>query len=336
MNDNKPLIVAELLKSNNILIITHRRPDPDALGSMMAVWQWLDNGKRMIDLYSVDPGTVSDDEAIFGLTIEALTKDIEVLKNKFYECIVVLDCGSLTQAGLDTWFEDYKTKFPQTKFINIDHHISNNYYGHINYVYSEASSTCQLIFEIMRSQHQPIKPLIATALLYGIVADTGSFSNGATNLESLKISSELLQLGARHYQVSQAFLCNKETSILKLWGIALSRLQLLMEYRIAYTYVTKEELESFSAAGSEGLSNFLSSLNDADIVMVLTEKDNGTIKGSLRTTKEGVDVMKIASLFGGGGHIKAAGFTISGGIEMVSKIVSTITESLSKEHGSLT
>lgn len=331
MNQTKQEIVDKLLTGKKILIITHRRPDPDALGSLVAVWQWLNNNQRQIDLYSVDPETVNDYTAVFGLTKQDLSKDVSELLKTNYDLVVVLDCGSLSQAGLDNWLADYKNNFPQTVFLNIDHHISNNYYGDLNYVFSEASSTCQLVFELMRSQQQPINSLIATALLYGIVADTGSFSNGATNLESLKISSELLQLGARHFQVSQSFLCNKETDLLKLWGVALSRLQLILEHKLAYTYITKEELAKFGVGGSEGLSNFLSSLNDADIVMVLTEKPDGTIKGSLRTTKDGVDVMKIAALFGGGGHIKASGFSLTGGMESIDQALSVITEYLSKK-----
>lgn len=328
MNDSKQIIVEQLLKANKILIITHRRPDPDALGSMTAVWKWLSDGKKQIDLYSIEPASVDNYFSVFGLSNTMLTKNVADIVNTVYDCVVILDCGSLYQAGIEDWFEDYKKQNPQTAFVNIDHHASNNYFGTLNYVVSEASSTCQLVFELMRSQQQSINSFIATALLYGIVADTGSFSNGATNLESLKISSELLQLGARHNQVSRAFLCNKETSLLKLWGIALSRLQLILEYRIAYTYITKDEMKNFGAIGSEGLSNFLNDLNDADVVMVLTEKDDGTIKGSLRTTKDNVNVMQIAAIFGGGGHVKAAGFTVEGDINSLTEIISKVTNSM--------
>ncbi len=327
-NVSEQKIVEQLIGSNRILIITHRRPDADALGSMTAVWQWLNNKNRKIDLYSCDPVTVDGYSSIFGLTTIDLSLDLETIKNTFYDTIVVLDCGSLSQAGLDEWHDQYKQKFPETIFVNIDHHISNSFYGHLNYVNSNASSTCQLIFEIMRSQQQPISSFVATVLLAGIVADTGSFSNGATNLESLKISSELLQMGARHYQVSQAFLCNKETSMLKLWGIALSRLQLVSDYKIAYTYITKKELDEFGVSGSEGLSNFLNNLSDANIILVLTEKDEASLKGSLRTTKEGVDVMQIAAIFGGGGHTKAAGFTVSGSLSNIEEIIDKIITSL--------
>lgn len=331
-NASEQRIVEQLIGSKKILIITHRRPDADALGSMTAVWQWLNNGERQIDLHSCDPITVDSYSSIFGLTTTDLSLSLESIKATQYDTIVVLDCGSLSQAGLDEWQQEYKQKFPQTIVVNIDHHISNSYYGHLNYVFSNASSTCQLIFKIMRSQQQPINSFVATVLLSGIVADTGSFSNGATNLESLKISSELLQLGARHYQVSQAFLCNKETSMLKLWGIALSRLQLVSDYKIAYTYITKNELDEFGVSGSEGLSNFLNNLSDANIVMVLTEKDETTLKASLRTTKEDVDVMQIASIFGGGGHTKAAGFTVNGSLSTLNEIINKIIISLNKEN----
>lgn len=327
-NDSIEKVVKQMLAGNKILLVTHKRPDADALGSVTAILKWLDNGLRQIELFTREPETVDDYKDIFLLDKKDFTKNIDLLKNTYYDLIIILDCGSLSQAGIDDWIGAYKVNSLQTVIVNIDHHLSNNYYGHVNYVKPFASSTCQLIYELLRSQQQTISSFMATSLLYGIVADTGSYSNGATNLESLKISAELLRLGAHHYQVSYAFLSNKQTNLLRLWGVALSRLVLLPEQKIAYTYITNEDLKTFAVNGSEGLSNFLNKLNDADVVMVLTEKDDGTLKGSLRTTKDDIDVMRIAGLFGGGGHKKAAGFSFNGGVEKIDEIINTITNNL--------
>lgn len=327
-NDSNKKVVNEMLAGNKVLLITHKRPDADALGSLTTIYKWLNDGKRQLDLFSSEPETVNEYSNVFTFKDADLKKDVAVIKDTFYDRIIILDCGSLSQADIGDWIEEYKNKYPKTVIVNIDHHLSNDYYGHINYVNPSASSTCQLVYELLRSQQQTISAFMATSLLYGIIADTGSFSNGATNLESLKISSELLQLGARHYQVSHAYLSNKETNLLRLWGVALSRLVLLPDQKIAYTYITKEDLALFAVNGSEGLSNFLNSLNDADVIMVLTEKDDGTLRGSLRTTKDNIDVMKIAGLFGGGGHKKAAGFSYNGGVEKIDEIINTIINNL--------
>jgi phosphoesterase RecJ-like protein len=328
-NDSLAKIVETILKSKKILLIVHRHPDADALGALVTMRHWLDSRGRQLDIYCPDAAGVDNYKNVFFIGTDDFNLSFTQIKNNNYDCIIILDCGSASQAGIDEWVDEYKRLYPQTVLINIDHHFSNNFYGHLNYVATGASSTCELVFNLLRSQKQTINSSMATAMLFGIVFDTGSFSNGATTLESLKISAELLRLGARHYYVSQSFLCNKEISLLRLWGTALSRLKLVDNHNLAYTYISKEELAAFGLANSDGLSNFLSNLNDADIVMVVTEKEDQTLKVSLRTTKEGLDVMKIAVLFGGGGHVKAAGFSINGGLEKIDEIITTISHGLS-------
>jgi phosphoesterase RecJ-like protein len=140
-----------------------------------------------------------------------------------------------------------------------------------------------------------------------------NFTNAATTTESLKIAAELVTAGARLNQIISNINQNKNLDALKLWGDLLSRVEYNFEYNFAYTLITKQDLKDhqLSPDGVDGLASFLSNLQDVDFVMVLTEEENNLIKGSLRTTKDEIDVSKLAQDLGGGGHQKAAGFKLT-------------------------
>ena len=129
----------------------------------------------------------------------------------------------------------------------------------------------------------------------------------------------MLSKGANVREVLNYTSKNKNINILKGWGFALSRLQYNKDYDIVFTLLTKDDLRELGIAKQEleGLANFFNSLKDAKIVLVLYELGDGRVKGSLRTNKDNVDVSKLAGLFGGGGHKKAAGFEIEGRLEKI-------------------
>ena len=156
---------------------------------------------------------------------------------------------------------------------------------------------------------------MATCLLTGIITDTGNFTNNATTKKSIESASKLLSIGADFEGIAKANIYNKTIDILKLWGLVLKRIVLDKELSMVTTALFQKDLEKLNLRieDAEGISNYLNNLS-AEIKFSLLLKDNGLgkVKGSLRTTREDIDVSKIAQAFNGGGHQKAAGFEVAG------------------------
>jgi len=294
-------------KAEKILIITHQKPDGDGLGAISAMACYLSFLKKDYQLFCVDPVPESNQ---FLPLIHQLTTDQSVFKQKF-DLVIILDSGDLKYAGIDELIKGFGRQYT---LINIDHHITNRGYGDLNLVLADKSSVSEIIYDLFRFWQFSITKEVATALLNGIIFDTGTFSNSATCLSALEAASHLLNLGARHKEITESQLRNKSLGLLKLWGRAFERLTYNKEYDLVFTVVTQKDIEECQAPqeGVEGISNFLNDLSGAKIAMVLKEAPDGKVKGSLRTTHDDVDVSKLAKIWGGGGHQKAAGFSIEG------------------------
>ena len=148
------------------------------------------------------------------------------------------------------------------------------------------------------------------------MTDTGGFQNSATTPSAISVASELMNKGANMQHISKFALDQRPVNTLKLWGRALQRLKINKKNKIISTVITRQDLIECNANETEmeGVANFLNELDQAQngVVMVLTEREPGKIKGSLRTTNPLIDVAKLAKILGGGGHKKAAGFSING------------------------
>lgn len=298
----------ELKKSQNILIVSHKNPDGDTLSSACALMQYLRNlGKNHVAFCA----TPVAKNLAFLPHIEYFTRDPLIFKNNFFDIIVVVDSGDLVYAGIDEYIKNLEYN---PIIVNIDHHPTNNHYGHRNLVMPEAASTTEILYNFFRINNIKLDKHIATCLLTGIITDTGHFSNPATSSSALKIASRLLTAGANLQLIQGWTLKNKPLKALRLWGRILSRLHKNEEYDIATAIITAEDLKEFKLDDEEieGVANFLNNLAGAKIVMLLKDKGNGMVKASLRTSEEEIDVSKIAQLFGGGGHAKAAGFSVEG------------------------
>ncbi|MBU0597795.1 bifunctional oligoribonuclease/PAP phosphatase NrnA [Patescibacteria group bacterium] len=298
----------EIDKANKVIVITHQNPDGDALGSLLGMHHYLRLVKTDHTLFCL---TETPDYLKFLPDTEHISNDENHLMKNEHDLIIILDSGDLQYAGVDKHFRKIKG-LPVV--INIDHHPTNQYYGHINLVHPQASSTSEIIFHFLDYFRLPITKEVATSLLTGILTDTGSFSNLATTPSSMEVSSKLLTSGARVREIITNTFRNKSLSQLQLWGRALSRLKHNKKTGIVTTVLTQQDFDELGIddESGEGFANFLNNVEQARAIIVLREKLDGTIKGSLRTTQPDVDVSKIAEFFGGGGHKKAAGFTIKG------------------------
>ena len=296
-----------IARAENILIISHAKPDGDTLGAAFALTNYLLSLNKNVTNFCLDtlPEMFS-----FLPNSHRLTTDHLVFTKK-YNLVIIVDSGSLNYAGVDKLITALQPGFT---LINIDHHASNMHYAEINLVITEAASCTEILFYLFATWQIAWTSEIATCLLCGLVTDTGGFVNPATQYHTLEAASELVRHGANLWQVLQNTAYRQNINNLKLWGLAFSRLKKVAKYDLVYTFLTQEDFINCEAdeSATEGISNFLHILKEAKIILVLKETSDGYVKGSMRTAEDDIDLAKFCQKFGGGGHQKAAGFSLPG------------------------
>jgi phosphoesterase RecJ-like protein len=301
-----------LKQAKDVLIVSHKNPDGDTLASASALMQYL----RQLNIkHTAFCATPISQNLAFLPHLEYFITDSALLHQRRFDTVIVVDAGDLLYAGVQEYFQ--KLAYSPV-IINIDHHRTNELYGHHNLVLPDAASTTEVLHFYFKINNIKLDKHLATCLLTGIVTDTNNFSNPATTARSLKTASELLRAGANLRLIQGWTLKNKTLGGLKIWGKVLSRLQKNNEYDVVSTVLIPEDIadnkKDVSNEEVEGLSNFLNNLGEGKIVLLLKDKGDGIIKASLRTTDPLTDVSILAQYFGGGGHAKAAGFSIPGKI----------------------
>ncbi len=299
--------------ARKILLLGHANPrqDGDSLGAVLAVAHYLKSINKDFTIFSLYPAPENLSYLPGAHKMETNTEKINILE---FDLIIMLDFSELRNSGLPE-------KLAQAKaagifFIIIDHHPGEAELADLAVVRETASSTCEILYNILTGLDGEITKDIATCLLTGILTDTQNFTNAGTTFTALQISSELLKRGAHLQEITAHTWQNKDLPILRLWGKILLRLHEDSKTGLVTTAITLKDLaeEQLSPEAVDGVVNFLNNLGTAKAVLLLKEETGGKVKGSLRTTKENIDVRKIAQRYGGGGHRKAAGFLIPGHI----------------------
>jgi len=300
-----------ILSARKVLLTTHEKPDGDAIGSMLALAYYLrDIGKEYL-CFSKDKVI---DRFYFLPGVEEIKDKVENIKN--YDLVVFLDTGDIKRAGIFEYLNDIDLQ--ETKLVNIDHHLSilRNWEDKfaLNIINLAVSSTSEIIFHFFKYIDADNNKEKATNLLTGILTDTSCFSNLGTTVDSFQVAAELLNKGANLKKICDRAFKSSNVVSLRLWGRVLARLHKNKKTGVVTSIITQRDLKECGAEeeSTEGISNFLNSLSEAKFTLLLKEEKDGFIKGSLRTTRDDVDVSKIAAFFGGGGHKKAAGFSLKG------------------------
>lgn len=300
-------------KTQNIAVITHENPDGDALGSAIALTLALQQLGKKVDLICRD---VPPEPFSFLPNIEAIQHVWTVSKHAL---VMVVDCGDLRRTG----FADELAGAARAGqgIINIDHHQKNDLHkiATINLVDFSSSSAAEIVWQLLEQLKVKINKHIATCLLTGIFSDTGGFQHSNTTPRVLEIASLLMRSGARLKTISDNIAHYKSIPALKIWGIALSRLRFHSTWGIITSIITQADLTACQAYYEDlaGCVNLINSVPNAKAAFLLCELPNNIIKVSLRTENNKIDVAQLASLFGGGGIKKAAGFSFSGRFRQV-------------------
>lgn len=294
-------------KSNRFLIISHRSPDGDTVGTALGLYKSLKNMGKEPEVLCIDE---TPPEFSFIPNIEAYQTGEPLLN---YDAYFIVDVGATHLTG---FHESHPQLFDKSmEVVNVDHHQSNDYFGKYNIVVDDAASASAVMYEILTALDYPIDRDSATCLLTGIYTDTGSFMHSNTSAEVLRIAARLLAKGANLRGISKEIFNTTKISTMHLWGRVMKKINLTSE-GVTMSVVIQKDFQDTGADYSEmtGVVDYINSVPDSKYSVILTERE-GKVKGSLRTLKEEVNVADIAAAYGGGGHTKAAGFTIPGRLE---------------------
>jgi len=295
---------------DDFLVISHVNPDGDAIGSTLAMAGILKALKKTYWLANPDPLPAKYN--VLPWASELLSAEDEAVRGPF-NTVLALDAADLQR--LDPLSERFA---PDAAILNIDHHPTNTRYGTMQLIVPEAAATAQIVYYLAHALNVNIDESLATCLYTGIMTDTGGFRYSNTNPEVMRIAAELLAAGVNPSRLAEQFLERMSMPQLKLLQRALSRLQWDLDGRIAWTYVTEEDFQETGAADSDvdGLVQYPLRVEGVQIGMLFRQIGPERCKVSFRS-REPVDVARLAVQFGGGGHARAAGCTVSGNLTQV-------------------
>ncbi len=315
-------MIEAIKKNNRFLITAHVNLEGDSIGSQLAMKELLKQLGKEAFILDSDP---IPDHYKFLPRVNEISNDIGKIPD--FDVVLVLDCPTLKRIGR------VKNAIPKDKLVlNIDHHISNEMFGNINWVDSSASSAGEMVYRLFKELGKPLTKDIALCLYIAILTDTGSFNYDNTSSLTHEIASELLGYGLEPASVSESVYERRSIEDIKFLGLVLATIRRNKAGDIAYLKITNKMLSQTGAdvSKSEGLVNYAKSIDKVKVAMLFREdqKDKNIINVSFRS-KGDVDVNAIASYFGGGGHVKASGCTIKGILpEIEKKILAKVEEML--------
>lgn len=310
-------ILRVLERYETFLISSHINPDGDAIGSQLAFYSFLSHFGKKVSVVSSDPVPLA-----YSFLPNFSVFCVKPMSNAGFgpvsedgcdweniEVAIVLDCGNLDRIG-----KELAARIrPEQALINIDHHLSNNYFGTHNLVDTDACATAELVFNLMEYGGIEIDRDWAVCLYTAILTDTGAFRFSNTTAEAHRIAAQLIDRGVRPDRVAELVYETIPYQRAKLFGMALETLQLSFDGKIAWMLVTNEmhRRTETGSADTEGLIDYVRSLKGIETAILFRETENGDIKVSLRSKDDLYSVDRIAAMFGGGGHRTAAGCVIS-------------------------
>ena len=282
-------------KSKNIVIVTHENPDGDAVGSSLAMYHALKGLKKNVDIIIPE----------YAKCFNELPGIEEVIKesDKVYDLAISLDAA--TDKLLNVWVKYFREADQR---IVIDHHSTNTMFGDINYVDLSAPACAQVVYMLIKHYRWKITPEIGTCIMAGIITDTGGFQYSGVSRDTFNIAAELLDAGVNISKVYKKVFDTKTKSSFELRRIALDRMEFLEDDKIAFTYITNEDERKVNAGVGdyEGIVSEGRSIEGVEVSIFLHELKCGEFKISLRSNSY-VNVSDVCIMFGGGGHIRAAG-----------------------------
>jgi phosphoesterase RecJ-like protein len=314
LND-KAKILQLIRDKSSFLVTAHQAPEPDAMGSSIALALALRGLGKKARVVNVDP---LPRVLRFLSTNQLVARQRRITERP--DALFVLDCGDLERTAL---FETGRTA-SQIPFpvVNIDHHLTNTRFGTYNWIEPHAAATAELIYELMQGLQSPMTAEIATSLYTALVGETGSFRYSNTTARVFHLAARLVEEGAEPFRVSRELFESDSPGRLKLLHRLLGTLTRSFDGRVAWVTVTRRMLRETRTGveDTENLVNYPRSLGGVDVAVLFREEQPRLFKISLRS-KGRVNVAAAAQRFGGGGHHNAAGCKLSGSLPAVRRAV---------------
>src|SRR5215203_4903841 len=315
-------ICEEITSRQRFLITSHARPDGDSIGSQLAMAFALDALGKSVRIVNADaaPDHYQEFPGMERIEIAASVAQPDV------DAVIVMECSDLSRtsvAGLDDQF-----------IINIDHHAGNRMYGAVNWYDLSAAACGEMVFDVIASLGVPLTTDIATHIYLAILTDTGSFHHSNITPRTFEICRQCVDAGVNPAVMARRVFDSNSFGKLKLIGALLDKMELVDDGRLAVLYMDDHMLAATGSTNNdtEGLINLPLTAREIQAVVFFKTTSTGDQRVSMRS-KYDVDVRRVASEFGGGGHKNAAGFTIPGRLQdvrqgIIAKIVGAIAEGL--------
>lgn len=304
-------LASQLKDVTTVAILGHVRPDGDCVGSCLATWNYITTWYPQIraDVY------LEPIPNIFKFLKGADRIQHTFEKDKKYDLCIVQDCGDTGRLGAAVkYFETAK------RTICIDHHISNDSFAQENYIFPKVGSTSELIFDLI--EEEKITKEIAECIYTGMVHDTGVFQYNSTTAKTMNIAGKLMEMGINFTKIVDETFYTKTYSQNRIMGKVLLESKLYLEGKCILGVVNAEDMKAFDVLPKhlDGIVNQLRVTKDVEAAIFLYETDDSGYKISMRSNGR-VNVAQIASVFGGGGHIMAAGANAKASVEEIMNII---------------
>jgi phosphoesterase RecJ-like protein len=307
-------IKARFSAANNILIVSHVRPDGDAIGALLALGLALQNAGKTVQMVLND-GLPASFRHLEGHKLVKKEPQGE------FDLFVTVDCADFKRTGKQ--FENFRK--PD---INIDHHVTNERFGEINLIEPEAVATSAILTDHLPEWGYPITKPIAAALATGIVTDTLGFRTANTSPASLRQAALLMETGIDFPELYGRALVRRSYTAARYWGAGLSSLKTMDGIVYGTLTMADRKIAGYGGNDDADLINIISSIEDHVIGMIFVEQHDKHVKISWRALQPGIDVSKVAKFFNGGGHHAAAGADIPGALEEIQPRVLQITREM--------
>jgi phosphoesterase RecJ-like protein len=319
-------IIRQIKNSNRILVVSHTNPDGDAIGSLIAMGLSLNALNKQTTLYNESPIP-----AVYRF-LPKVHQVVRKLDKTDYDLAIVLDCSNLDRIGTAV---SVVNRIPL--IVNIDHHITNTRFGHIQLIDTSACATSEIVYWLIKKMGIPLDKFTATAVYTGILTDTGSFRFSNTNRAAFAICREMLDLGVDPYDISQHVYGTYSLGRIKLLNLALDSIEISNNGKVSIMTLTKDMFTETHTQpeDGDGLINYAKRIEDIKVAALIQEHYNGNGPSgnhnmyhvSLRSDGS-VDVAAIASIFGGGGHSSAAGFNIESSLLEIKSMILNLANTI--------
>jgi phosphoesterase RecJ-like protein len=313
MSADRAAAVATIRGNDRFVVVTHENPDGDALGSMLATTLGLRALGKEASMYLT--GTAPLPAEYGFLALDGLSRTLPDDLDR--RVLVAVDCANERRIG------EAETGVDAAELVvNVDHHHDNDRFGDVVLIDDRASSTAEIVRDILRDLDVALTPEIAQALYVGLVTDTGRFQYSNTTPKALELAAELVAAGADVQGVFQHVYETVQFAKLKLLARALERAQLYEGGGLVVSYLLRDDFAEVGAEEpySEGIIDHLRSVEGSEMVALIREpprNDGPARRISLRSSHDEVDVSAIARASGGGGHRQAAGFSSEASIDEI-------------------